>query len=216
VIGVALGCVEAVKARGGTVSFDPNLRPELLGSPGLREALEAILGRCDIFLPSGGELFLFTRARDEAGAVAELFARGVPEIAWKRGAEGQCGTGRRGRSCRRASRWRRWTPTGAGDCFGAAYVCLRLRGAQPAEALRVACACGALAVTRKGPMEGTPTLARRSASWRSAGREGLGRRARRRQDNVKLSAVTPEGAVAETLAVANEVRPGARRGGTTT
>jgi sugar/nucleoside kinase (ribokinase family) len=36
---------------------------------------------------------------------------------------------------------------------------MRLRGAPPEEALRVANACGALAVTRKGPMEGTATMA---------------------------------------------------------
>jgi sugar/nucleoside kinase (ribokinase family) len=50
-------------------------------------------------------------------------------------------------------------PTGAGDCFGAAFVSMRLRGEAPERALRVACACGALAVTRKGPMEGTATTA---------------------------------------------------------
>ncbi|WP_348527348.1 carbohydrate kinase family protein [Mesorhizobium sp.] len=50
-------------------------------------------------------------------------------------------------------------PTGAGDCFGAAFVCFWLRGAAPAEALRIANACGALAVTRKGPMEGIHRLA---------------------------------------------------------
>ena len=50
-------------------------------------------------------------------------------------------------------------PTGAGDCFGAGFVSMRLRGATPEEALRVANACGALAVTKKGPMEGTATMA---------------------------------------------------------
>jgi sugar/nucleoside kinase (ribokinase family) len=34
-----------------------------------------------------------------------------------------------------------------------------LRGAAPVDALRVANACGALAVTRKGPMEGIHRLA---------------------------------------------------------
>jgi sugar/nucleoside kinase (ribokinase family) len=159
VIEVALGCVEAVKARGGTVSFDPNLRPELLGSAGLRGALEAILGRCDLFLPSGEELFLFTEARDEAGAVRELLARGVTEIAWKRGAEGAVHFDARGQTSVGGFAVEEVDPTGAGDCFGAAFVCMRLQGEGPERALRVACACGALAVTRKGPMEGTATMA---------------------------------------------------------
>ena len=157
-IEVALAGVEAVKARGGTVSFDPNLRPELLGAPGLREALEAVLRRCDTFLPSGPELFLFTDATDEAGAVADLLGRGIAEVVLKKGAEGAVHHDRHGRTEVPALAVEEVDPTGAGDCFGAAYVCLRLRGASPAEALRVACACGALAVTKKGPMEGTPTL----------------------------------------------------------
>lgn len=158
VIDVALGAVEAVKARGGTVSFDPNLRPELLSSPDLRPALDAILARCDIFLPSGSELFLFTTARDEAGAVAELLARGIPEIVWKRGAEGAVHHDAQGRTAVPGFAVEEVDPTGAGDCFGAAFVSMRLRGEAPERALRVACACGALAVTKKGPMEGTPTL----------------------------------------------------------
>ncbi len=158
VIAVALASVEAVKARGGTVSFDPNLRPELLASPGLREALDAILARCDIFLPSGAELFLFTAAKDEAGAVAELLARGIPEIVWKRGAEGAVHHDARGRTAVPGFAVEEVDPTGAGDCFGAGFVSMRLRGEPPERTLRVACACGALAVTRKGPMEGTPTL----------------------------------------------------------
>lgn len=159
VIEVALDCVEAVKARGGTVSLDPNLRPELLDAPGMRAALEAILSRCDILLPSGAELFLFTQARDEEGAVAELLARGVSEVVWKRGAEGAVHFDAAGRTAVPGFEVEEVDPTGAGDCFGAGFVSMRLRGATPVEALRIANACGALAVTRKGPMEGTATMA---------------------------------------------------------
>ncbi len=158
-IELALAGVEAVKARGGTVSFDPNLRPELRDVPGLREALDRVLARCDIFLPSGEELFPFTQAREETAAAAELRARGVREVVVKKGAMGAAHHGEGGRADQPGFAVEEVDPTGAGDCFGAAFVCFRLRGASPAEALRAACACGALAVTRKGPMEGTPTWA---------------------------------------------------------
>lgn len=157
-IEVALAAVEAVKARGGSLSFDPNLRPELMAAPGLREALGQVLARCDVFLPSGAELFLFTEAQEEDGAIRELLGRGVGEVVLKRGAEGALQADREGRVEAPGFAVEEVDPTGAGDCFGAAYVCFRLRGAPPAEALRAANACGALAVTRKGPMEGTPTL----------------------------------------------------------
>jgi sugar/nucleoside kinase (ribokinase family) len=50
-------------------------------------------------------------------------------------------------------------PTGAGDCFGATYVTCREQGMPVEQSLRYACASGALAVTRKGPMEGTAGFA---------------------------------------------------------
>src|SRR5919202_6262683 len=85
---VAREAVARVKARGGTLSFDPNLRPEILDTPGLREALDEVLAQCDLFLPSGEEIYLFTEADDEATAVEELLDRGVREIVLKRGNRG--------------------------------------------------------------------------------------------------------------------------------
>jgi sugar/nucleoside kinase (ribokinase family) len=43
-----------IKAKGGTVSFDPNIRKEMLELPGMREALLHALDNCDLFMPSGG------------------------------------------------------------------------------------------------------------------------------------------------------------------
>lgn len=47
-----------VKRRGGVISFDPNIRPELLRTAGLRQALRSILEQTDVFLPSGDEATL--------------------------------------------------------------------------------------------------------------------------------------------------------------
>ena len=77
-----------VRSRGGTVSFDPNLRKEILAAPGMRDALEHVLSQTDLFLPSGDELFLLSEATDEAVAVRELLGRGVRTIVVKKGAEG--------------------------------------------------------------------------------------------------------------------------------
>lgn len=49
-------------------------------------------------------------------------------------------------------------PTGAGDCFGGAYVASRLLGFDAHKALQYANVCGAMAVTQRGPMEGTSRL----------------------------------------------------------
>ena len=151
--------VSAIKAKGGTVSFDPNIRRELLALPGMRAALSALLDRCDLFLPSGPELMLFAEAGDEGAAVAEILARGVKAIVIKRGAAGADYHDAAGRHRQAAFPVDEVDPTGAGDCFGAAFVVFWLRGHPPAEALRYAAAAGARAVTRRGPMEGASTRA---------------------------------------------------------
>ncbi|WP_062011889.1 sugar kinase [Aureimonas sp. AU4] len=157
VVAVVREAIGQVKARGGTVSFDPNIRHEMLERPGMREALREILSACDLFLPSGPELFLFTQARDEAGAVAELLRGGIRAVVVKRGAEGASYHDHSGQVEVPAFPVREVDPTGAGDCFGAGFVCAWLRGASPREALTQANACGALAVGAKGPMAGTGT-----------------------------------------------------------
>jgi sugar/nucleoside kinase (ribokinase family) len=48
-------------------------------------------------------------------------------------------------------------PTGAGDCFDAGFLVSWLEGAGPLSAARFANACGALAVTARGPMAGAKT-----------------------------------------------------------
>lgn len=151
--------VSAIKAKGGTVSFDPNIRRELLALPGMRAALSALLQRCDLFLPSGPELQLFSTAQDDAGAVAEILARGVGAVVVKRGAAGADYHDAAGHHRQAAFPVEEVDPTGAGDCFGAAFVVFWLRGHAPAEALRYAAAAGARAVTRRGPMEGASTRA---------------------------------------------------------
>ncbi len=148
-----------IKARGGTISFDPNLRAEILGAPGLREALEAVLAMTDLFMPSGDELFLFDQTRDEAQAVAALLARGIRSIVVKRGGQGASLFEQGLRVDAAPLTVQEIDPTGAGDSFGGAFLGFWLAGADPEQALRYANAAGARAVTQLGPMEGTSTRA---------------------------------------------------------
>ncbi len=148
-----------IKARGGTVSFDPNLRKEMLAQPGLREAIEAVLSYTDLFLPSGDELFLGVDTQDVDAAIARHLENGMTAVVHKRGAEGATfydGTLRLNQPPYPA---REVDPTGAGDCFGGAFVTLWKAGESPAECLRLAAAAGALAVMKRGPMEGAEHLA---------------------------------------------------------
>lgn len=158
-VALTLDAIEVVMAQGGVVSFDPNLRKEMLDLPGMREAMHAILDRTDLFLPSGPEVTLLTRADDEAGAIAEVMARGVRAVVIKRGAAGASYFDAATRIDQPAFAVDEIDPTGAGDSFGGAFVTAWLGGEAPADALRLAAAAGARAVTRRGPMEGTSTRA---------------------------------------------------------
>ncbi len=153
-----LETVRSVKARNGTVSFDPNTRKELFGAPNLREAMKEILSLSDVFLPSGEELTLLTQANDPDTAVAELLALGIECIVHKLGSEGVRHHNADGSQFVPAFAVKEIDPTGAGDCFGGAFTALWLQGYKTDEVLRLASAAGARAVLHRGPMEGASDL----------------------------------------------------------
>ena len=101
--------IEFVKSNGGSVSFDPNIRKEVVRDPQVRAALEAVLARCDTFLPSGEELTLLTDATTPEAAVSEILGLGVTAIVVKNGAEGATYYDTDGSRTRRAIVWRSWT-----------------------------------------------------------------------------------------------------------
>lgn len=159
IVAAAKRALDLVKGKGGTVSFDPNVRKEMLSLPELRSALGFMLRHCDLFLPSGSELTLLTDAEAEEDAIREILSTGVTAIVVKRGAEGAAYHDAQGAIHARALTVEEVDPTGAGDCFGATFVTCRLQGRSAEEALRYANASGARAVGIKGPMEGTSTFA---------------------------------------------------------
>jgi len=152
---------DMIKARGGTISLDPNMRKELHIDADTGERIARIVALSDLLLPSGAELFVAAGLSVDAGeaaALERLFAIGVEEVAIKRGAAGS--------SCHRsdgtafhvqAFRVDEVDPTGAGDCFGGAYVACRRLGMSPEVALTYGNAAGARNVTVHGPMEGAGT-----------------------------------------------------------
>jgi sugar/nucleoside kinase (ribokinase family) len=156
-----LACYRAVEicaSAGGRVSFDPNLRPELLGVDAVREICQPVLDRCHLLLPSGEEATLLTGDTDSDAACRHLVARGIPIVALKRGAEGSTVYTADAVTDAAPISVSEVDPTGAGDCYDAAFVVGLLRGWELARVARFANVVGALSVTRKGPMEGAPLL----------------------------------------------------------
>lgn len=147
--------VEFTKAAGGRVSFDPNLRPELLGG---EEALRRICGpvveASYVVLPSGAEAELLTGVSGAAEACKALLGMGPEVVALKRGAKGCTVITKDQKIEAPAFQVEAVDPTGAGDCFDAGFVVGLLEGLPLEEVGKLANACGALGATRKGPMEG--------------------------------------------------------------
>ncbi|MFD2440791.1 carbohydrate kinase family protein [Paracoccus kondratievae] len=102
---------------------------------------------------------MFDPARDEAAVIASLLGRGIRTVVVKRGALGASLFQQGLRLDAAPLPVDEVDPTGAGDTFGGAFLSLWLAGAEPSQALDLANAAGARAVTRLGPMEGTSTRA---------------------------------------------------------
>ena len=147
--------VELTTAAGGRISFDPNLRPELLGGEkALRRICSPVLTAAHLVLPSGAEAELLTGVKGPDAACRALLNLGPKVVALKRGAHGCSVFTADAKLDVPAYPVQTVDPTGAGDCFDAGFVVGLLEELPLDQVARLANACGALGATRKGPMEG--------------------------------------------------------------
>lgn len=153
---VCYRAVEIVKSAGGKVSLDPNLRPELLDTEEIRKILRPVLEACDLLLPSSEELVLAT-GRPVEEAICELLDKGKI-IALKLGKHGSKVFTPERQINAPPFPIEEMTnvvdPTGAGDCYDAAFVVGLIRDWELEAIALFANAVGALSTTKKGPMEG--------------------------------------------------------------
>ncbi len=155
-----LSVCKALHARGVRVSFDPNLRKELMGDPIYFATVSELIDICSCFLPSEDDAATLFPGEELGSYAAKLFEKGVAYVVLKQGEDGATGIHRDGeRHSVAAHRVSVADPTGAGDCFCGTFVTLISSGFAFREALELANAAGALAVSRIGPMEGNSTLA---------------------------------------------------------
>lgn len=150
--------VELFSADGARITFDPNIRFELLAGRTFEDIAGPILRRCSILFPGENELLLLSGCTDVANAVETLFQRYPLEIVvLKRGSRG-CSVYTPDQTVEiPAFKIKEVDPTGAGDCFDAGFLCGRLEGRSLVESARLASAAGALNAMALGPMEGEIT-----------------------------------------------------------
>lgn len=155
-----LACYRAMELlpAGSTLSFDANIRPELLTVEEIRELCRPVIERAQVILPSTGEAAMLTGAASDEEGCRQWVAQGKT-VVLKRGPAG----------CRIYHGAEvldvpgfvvdEVDPTGAGDSFCAGFTVALMEGMELAAAGRFANAVGALAVTKQGPMEGAPSRA---------------------------------------------------------
>ncbi|CAM3933966.1 aminoimidazole riboside kinase [Aeromonas bestiarum] len=172
---VRSSCLQAmatIKAAGGRVCFDPNLRPEVWGKPAeMLPQVSAAIALADVVKLSGEELQLLSGEDDLAAGLATI--RGPALVLVTRGAAGVVA-----RLDGELLEWvgQKVTPldtTGAGDAFVAGLLAALAQGerlptlAELPIILAQAHGCGALATTARGAMTALPTRTELDAFLRS-------------------------------------------------
>ena len=139
------------------LSFDPNLRPEMLDLNIIIKICKPILESTTILLPSDEEAEMLAGVKGEIEACQKLLTMGPKIIVLKQGRNGCTIFSQENQDGIKVSGFRadEIDPTGAGDSFGGAFIVGYLAGLDLEKAARFANAVGAKKVEFFGPMPDT-------------------------------------------------------------
>lgn len=147
---------EAAKECGAEVSFDPNVRPELMKDPESGKLIDEIISMTSVFMPGKSELRTLSGKEDIEEAVRDMFAKypGMRIISLKNGKKGCIIYTREERVAFGVYAVPPVDATGAGDSFDAAFLCALLEGRSLTDCAKFATAAASLNTGAFGPMEG--------------------------------------------------------------
>ncbi|MFX1762007.1 sugar kinase [Paraburkholderia sp. A1RI-2L] len=152
----AFAAIDHARANGVQVSFDTNLRLKLWPLARARAVMTEVLRVTDICLPSWDDVAALTGLDDRDAIVDRLLSLGSRVVALKLGKEG---------SYVATPHERRLVPgrvvaavdaTGAGDCFGGAFIARIVAGDDPFAAAQYANAAAALSTLGYGAVAPIP------------------------------------------------------------
>ncbi len=146
---------KAFYENGTKISFDPNIRPELMNTPSALEIVKKIWNMSHVFMPGVEELKMITGEQSIEEAVKKCFQNKNLEIlALKNGSRGTRIITRNEDFSVGIYKVESVDPTGAGDSFDGAFIGSLLCGGDLHQVAKNAAAAGALNVMAFGPMEG--------------------------------------------------------------
>jgi len=159
--------IEAVKEKGGTIVFDPNLRfPLWDDKEELRLTVLEFAAFADIIKISDNELFFITDTQDPKEAAQVMFEKGVKAVLYTMGSSGARLITKSVDIYAPAFEVMPINTTGAGDAFIGGFIAELIRSRvdiefidkQLAEGiLQIANACGAMVASQHGAIEVMPT-----------------------------------------------------------
>jgi len=139
------------------ISFDPNLRPEMIDLDEILKISKPVLECATILLPSGEEAEMLAEVKGEKEACKELLYSNIELIVLKQGKNGSTVFTHKNINGIRvpAFKAKEIDPTGAGDSFGGAFIVAYLNKWDLKKAASFANAVGALKIQHFGPMPDT-------------------------------------------------------------
>jgi sugar/nucleoside kinase (ribokinase family) len=150
-----LETVDLFVAEGAQITFDPNIRFELLQDESPADVVGPILKHCAVLFPGEAELRLLSGIDDLDQAAETMFRRyPLKIIVVKQGGRGCTVYTPESQLEVPAYEIKEVDPTGAGDCFDGAFLCGLIEEKPVEECARLAAAAGALNAQAFGPMEG--------------------------------------------------------------
>ncbi|WP_246795014.1 sugar kinase [Burkholderia perseverans] len=152
----AFAAIDQARAHGVQVSFDTNLRLKLWPLARARAVMLEALRRTDICLPSWDDVTVLTGLDERDAIVDALLDCGPGVVALKLGKEGAYVATRDARRLVPAFVVDALDATGAGDCFGGAFIARLVAGDDAFAAARYANAAAALSTRGYGAVAPIP------------------------------------------------------------
>ena len=147
--------MRTAKMLGAKISFDPNIRKELLKDASFFDIVNEVMANTSVFLPGVEELLLISGENSVDAAVKKCFENKALEIlVLKNGSKGCTVYSRNETLSMDVYPIVPVDATGAGDSFDAAFICGLLENKDLKSAARMASAAGTLNTAAFGPMEG--------------------------------------------------------------
>lgn len=146
--------VEKAKEKNLVVSFDPNVRLELMDREKIKKICQPVFRNCDYLLPNEKEIRTLSGEEDLEKASRQFLDMGMDSIILKRGNKGSEVFTSNDHFEVPSFDIEEVDPTGAGDSFNAGFIHSLFQGKDLKEATIFANAVGALCVSKQGGTSG--------------------------------------------------------------